>query len=213
LDLARAGVNQPCQVAIEYDPNYLNSHLAQLASLKRLVRAMLIESRLAELQNRRSDAIRICVDALRLSQEINRGGVVVDKMISLALEGQICQHLADRAAAFTASEGKIVVQALESIDTREESMEAVWRQEQAFGHRAYGWRERIGAILAFRQRQTMAENIRLKVAIRARQRRQLLVDLARRIYEQEKGVRPSSLQELAPIYLKTIPLGVTLPKS
>lgn len=210
LDLAREGLQQPCQVDLEYQEYYLNRHLPQIAALKRLVQAMIAEGWLAELENRRSDAARIYLDALILSREICRGGVTIDKLVGIAGDAIACQHLSRLAGRLDAAEAKTAVKALEAFQEREEPVEAVIRQEKAYCHRAFGLRERLVAIFTYKQRQAMEENLRAKYEARIRQRRQLTVDLAARAYELENSRAPKSLSDLTPAYLKQTPPGASL---
>jgi hypothetical protein len=83
-------------------------------------------------------------------------------------------------------------------------MEAVLAQERAWMRRAYGWRSVIwlftNPTLKASEQSTAA---RMK-ALRGRVR-QLLIELASRAYELDKGQRPKGVADLVPEYLKAVP--------
>jgi hypothetical protein len=210
LEQARAGLSMPCQVAVEYTEDYVLQHAGYLAAFKRLVRLLLAEGLLAERQHQVPAAVRSYLDILRLSQVASHGGNAMDKLVGLAIDNIACGKLAGVAGKMKVAEAKAAIQALADFEAREDPLEMVMRQEQVFARRTYGLRGRIAALFTFQQLRTMEQNIRQKSESRKKVRRQLMVDLAARAFELEKGAPPKALPELAPHYLKTIPDGTVL---
>lgn len=212
LALAREGLAKPCHVVVDYSADYLFQHPAHLAELKRLAQAMIAEGKLADRQHRPADALRAYSDTILISKATCQGGDVIDKLVSLAMDAIACRHLTELVENLNAAEAKTAIKNLADYDAQEEPMENIMQQEKIFVHRAYGLKERFAYLFTFPQRQAMETNIRKKSETGARERRQLMVNLAARAFEVEKGAPPASLQDLSPAYLKTIPPEAVLPK-
>ncbi len=205
LRLARAGFEKECRVPIEYSSNWSTQHIAELADLKRLVQGFQAEGILAEREQRYADAAQAYLDAIRLGHECYRGGVLIDLLVGVACEAigdralqGICSHLDARVC-------HDAVRQLEDMDAKAESIGAVLENERTWSHRAIGWRGEIVALLTYRSRKQTEQKLTAKVEAQQRANRLLMVDLAARTYELEKGQRPKNLSDLVPDYLKAIP--------
>jgi hypothetical protein len=95
--------------------------------------------------------------------------------------------------------------ALESCEARRESTDATMQQERAWARRAYGLHGQIARLVMFQSLKQTEQRWAAKVKAQQTRTRSLLIQLAARAYELEKGERPKSLADLVPAYLKTIP--------
>ena len=203
--MVREGLKHECRVPIEFSATYISSRTLDLPLFKRLAYALLAEGRLAEMEGRTNDAVRIYLETIHFSHEFPRGGVMIDKMVGLASEAIGSKPLHQLVVNLNAKECREAVQLLESIDAKSESAEDVLHQEKAWARRAFSWKERIGGFIAFKSMQSVKQNFIKKSNDADKQRRLLMLDLAARACELEKGQHPKGYADLVPAYLKAIP--------
>ncbi len=206
LLLARASLSNECRVPIQFSLPYLDRHLSELAGLKRLAQAFVAEGRFAEKQKRFSDAAGAYLDLIRLGSDAERGGVLIDALVGFAIENMGVAGLQKITGQLDAKSCLKAAATLETFDAQRQTWNEVVQQERAWSRRTYpGIKYRMVELV-------MSSS--LKKAHKAGERkfnkqqlltRQLLVELAARAYELEKGRRPASLTELAPDYLKAVP--------
>jgi hypothetical protein len=206
LQMARTNLQEDCAVPLQFSENYMSRHLPELADYKRLAQAFVAEGRLADMENRPSDAVKSYLDAIRLGNKSAHGGVLIDQLVGTAIEamGASClQKLVDQLDAKTCRE---TAATLETLDAKRQTWNEVVQQEDAWSRRAYsGIKYRLGELVM----SSSLKKVEQKAAQRFKKRqimtRQLLIDLAARAYELDKGHRPANLSDLVPDYLKAIP--------
>ncbi len=205
LRLARNGLEQECRVPLDYSAAS-QAHLDQLAKMKRLAQAFAAEGRLAEMQNRPNDAAKSYLEMFRLGTRIMHGGVAIDGLVGIAVEAMgvsDLQGITDKLDTKTCGETAVM---LETLDTESSSWPEILQQEKAWSRRAFpGFKFRLTALLmrnslkqAFQKGEQKFKNQKIKT-------RRLLIDLAARAYELDKGRPPANLADLVPDYLKAIP--------
>lgn len=206
LRLVRAGLSQECRVPLVSDQQ---SHLTILASTKALAQALSAECRLAALEHRNADAARSYLDAMKLGHEATRGGPLIDGLVRIAIEGIGLAGLQSVTTNLNAAECREVIIALETIGQKEESFADVMKNEKAWVrhnfslyHRTVGSFMQIFNVGGLKQNMQKAES---KFQIQGQKRRALLIGIAARAYELEKGQPPKSASHLVPDFLKEIP--------
>ena len=204
LKLARTGLSRACQVPLDYsaaNPAYLTN----LAVLKRLAQGLAAEGRLLELDGRPADAADAYLTAVRLGTASAQGGLLIDTLVGIAIEAIGTAHLEKLAATLDAKQCRQAAAALESCEARREPITTVLKRERTWARRAYGLKGLIARLVMFKSvRQSEQLTVARVGALQSRERF-LLIQLASRAYELEKGERPKTLGELVPAYLKTIP--------
>jgi hypothetical protein len=209
LQLVRAGLTNQSRVTTEYSPAYLTTHMPELARFKGLAYALVAEGKLAELENRPGEAARIYLDTIRFAHESVRGGVHIDALVGLACEAIGITRLEALSPTLDAKQCRELLPTLELIDANREPFAEVMKQEKAWGRRAFGWRGRIQVLVLRIFRRNLLtpalQKSEAKFQTMDIRRRRLLINLASRAYELEKGKRPATIGELAPDYLKAIP--------
>ena len=177
--------------------------------MKALTQALSAEGRLAELEHRNADAVRSYLDAMRLGHEAARGGPLIDGLVRLAIEGIASTGLQSVATNLNAAECREVIVALETIGKKEESFEDVMKNEKDWVRRSYSFYQRtVGSFARLFNVGSIKQNMQKaeqKFQIQAQKRRALLMGVAARAYELEKGQRPKTALDLVPDYLKEIP--------
>jgi len=209
LQLVRTGLTKQSRVTTEYSLVYLTTHMPALARFKGLVRALVADGKLAEVENRPGDAARIYLDTIRFAHESVRGGLQIDALVGLACEAIGIARLEALTTTLDAKQCRTVIPTLELIDGNRETFADVMKQEKTWSRQAFGWRGRIQVlVLQIFRRDLLApsrQKLESKFQTAAGRRRRLLINLANRAYELEKGKRPATIAELAPGYLKAIP--------
>ena len=209
LRLVRTGLSRECRVP-PVSTQYTDTiHIKDLVSTKALAQALSAEGRLAELEHRNADAARAYLDAMRLGHEAARGGTLMSGLVRLSIEGIGSTGLQSVATNLSAAECREVIVALETIGKNEESFEDVMKNEKEWVRRSHSIYRRVGGSFArlfnigsIKQLMQKAEQ---KFQTQGQKRRTLLIGIAARAYEMEKGQPPKTASDLVPDYLKEIP--------
>jgi hypothetical protein len=206
LTLARAGFTNECRVPVQFSQFYGTNHIRDLIGFRNLAQTLAAEGRLAELENRPNDAAKSYLDAVHLGNEVARGGVLIDAMIGVAIEGLGTSCLQKIPGELDAKSCRETAAALESFDTNRQSWVEVMRQGDLWRSNVHpGLRNYIVMLFMHNTLSNNKQKAEQTFKERQQQMRQLLIDLATRAYELDKGQRPASLADLEPDYLKAIP--------
>ena len=204
LKLARTGLGRECRVLLDYSA--INAtHSRDLAGIKWLARTFTAEGRLAEMENRPGDAAESYLGTVRLGHAITRGGVIIDSLAGLAIEAIGMARLENLARNLDAKPCREVASALETVESGRESAETMLKQERAWARRVGGFKGQIAGLVMFKTLRQVEQKCAGRVNAQQTRTRVLLLHLATRAYELERGERPKSLADLVPAYLKSIP--------
>jgi hypothetical protein len=204
LNLARAGLSRECRVPLEYSAT-IDTHHQDLSVLKRLAFTLKAEGRLAEMENRPGEAAESYLGVVRLGHAVSRGGVMIDSLVGLAIEAIGVTRLENLSRNLDANQCREVASALETAESGRESAQTILNQEHVWARRTGGLKGQLARLVMFKTPQQVEQKWAGRVAAQQARTRSLLVQLATRAYELEKGERPKSLADLVPVYLKTIP--------
>ena len=209
LKLVRSGLSHECRVPDDYSEDYFDRRLPDISNMTDLAQLLGAEGRLAELEGRTNDAIKVYLDGVRFAEECDRGGTLISKLVGVICEGTQLKALDVLVDAVDAPQARKVAKALEMVDASEPPFAEFVDEEKRFSHEVHGLR---GQIMALRQRKELKQNMdrcQQKVDANTRHRRRVMVAFAARAYELEHGKRPQSLADLVPTYLKAIPKDPT----
>jgi len=209
LELVRTGLTRECGVAIvSYSQERDAVRLEQINKMRQLGRLLFAEGRLAELEGRPADAARGYVDAVRFSHEMARGGLIIDLLVGIAMEGTAIEALHSLRNELGGAQCEKAITELEAIEADREPLERVFQRDHDSSEARIaelGW-------TAFKARSTLRRMARIaeEPAHFAEQRRQaaarlLLIELAIRRYTTEHGRLPERLNELVPGQISAIP--------
>lgn len=206
LSLARAGLSNECRVPIQYSQSYLSNHLEELAGLKRLAQAFIAEGQLAEMDNRPADAAKSYLDTIHLGNESCRSGVLIDELVGIAIEAIGTSHLLTLVPQLDAKSCRAASATLETLDSQGQTWDELMQQESAWSHGAFpGLRYKLVRWMTRKSTMPAIETTKRKLNAQEQKTRQLMIDLAARAYELEKGKPPVDIADLVPDYLKAIP--------
>lgn len=205
LQLARSGLEQKCRVPLKFspiDPDLDN----RLSSLKKLAQTFVAEGRLAELENRPGAAAKSYLDAVHAGNESVRGGVLIDQMVGTAMEVIGTSHLQTLIDQLDAKSCRETAATLETLDAQKQTWSDVLQQEHDWSRRAFpGLRNEFARVMTRNSMKIVFQKTGQKFNAQQTKTRQLMIDLAARAYELDKGHRPGSLADLVPDYLKAVP--------
>src|SRR5690606_34927116 len=145
-----------------------------------------------------------------------RGGVLIDGLVSLAMESIGTDHLQTIVPQLKSSTCREIAQSLEQLDAQRETWADILKNEREWSRRAFpGLKHRFQAFI---QRKSLALAIKkagAKFEKHQIETRQLTLQLAARAYELDKGAAPKAASDLVPDYLKAVPqnpsTGLELP--
>jgi len=204
LKLARVGLGRECQVPLAYLESY-TTNISHLAGFKRLAFTFAAEGRLAEMENRIADAMEAYLAVIRLGQAMSRGGLIIDSLVGIAIQSIGEARLEKLALTLNASQCREAVTVLEVVEARREPMETIRAREREWARRLWGFKGQIARLLSYQSlRQSEQKWVAREKAQQIRAQ-VLLIQLATRAYELEKGDRPKHLADLVPVYLTAIP--------
>jgi hypothetical protein len=206
LQVARAGLQAQCRVPIQFSETYMINHLNDLAALKRLAQAFAAEGKLNEMENRPDNAAKSYLDIIHLGNESSRGGILIDELVGIAIESIGRDSLQKISNQLDAKSCRESVAALETLDSQKQTWKDVMQQENAWSHEVFpGIREEIFRVMNHSSLNKSEERGEQKFKTRQMETRQLIIDLAGRAYELDKGKPPTNLSDLVPNYLKAVP--------
>jgi hypothetical protein len=204
LQLARVGLTRQCRLPMVYSATS-NPVLPGLSGMKRLAQALAAEGRLAEFENRRGDAAESYLTIIRFGLEVGRGGLIINSLVGIAIETIGAARLEKLMPTLDAKRCREVASALEAAEARRESAATVLEQEREWVRRIYGVKGVVARLIGFNSIRKTEQGWAARLAAQEIRERRLIIDLAARAYEAEKGQRPGSVGDLVPGYLKSIP--------
>jgi hypothetical protein len=206
LTLARAGLSNECRVPVQFSEAYIKNHISELAGLKWLAQAFVVEGKLAELENRPGDAAKSYLDTVHASNESVRGGVLIDQLVGITMETLGTGALTNLVDQLDAKACRETATTLETLDGQRQTFAEVMQQENDWSHRTFpGIRYEFVRLMMRKSLLPAQAAGARKFGQQQTRTRQLFIALAARAYELDKGHRPASLADLVPDYLKAIP--------
>ena len=205
LKLVRAGLGRECRVPLDFSGTN-DTNIRNLASIKRLAHTLMAEGRLAEMENRPADAVETYLVVIRLGCAASQGGLIIDSLVGIAIDAIGTSGMQRLAPTLDAKQCREAASALEACEARRQSTDAIMRQERAWARRVWGLKGQVVRLVMFTTLKQSEQRWMTKMKAQQTRTQSLLVQLATRAYELEKGERPKGLADLVPVYLKTIPL-------
>jgi uncharacterized protein YhaN len=203
---ARAALQKQCAVPVQFTETYISNHLDDLSGIKRLSQAFAAEGMLAEMDGHTNEAVRSFLDDIRLGNASMRGGVLIDGLVGVAVDAIGTAHIQTLVPNLDAKSCRETAATLEELDSQSPAWNEIVQQENAWSERTFHGISYD--YLRFRTRKstaTMLNKAKQKFETREQRTRELIIDLAARAYELDKGKAPASVSDLVPDYLKAIP--------
>jgi hypothetical protein len=208
----RLGLSRECQVSAWPQDDDLDAALDlsmdNFILTRSAARALMHEGELARHQSRYGDAARSALDNVRMSHASIRGGLLVDYLVGLAVEGigneslyRVLQHL-------SADQCREAIDALAELERSREPLDDVLHRDRIWEEHAYGWFGRFCLVVNdIATPDAAARGTERLLHKRAIATTGLLkLELALRACQLERGALPDRLEQLVPDILSELPL-------
>jgi hypothetical protein len=210
LSLARSALSHQCLVPLQFNEAYWTNHVQDLIALRSLAQALATEGRFAEMEHRYDGAAKSYLDAIHLGNEAGRGGVLIDEMTGISIQSLGLGQLGKIVDNLDAKSCRETVTTLAILDAQRQSWADVLQQQNAWSRRSFsGLQGRAirlyGNLVYYRMRQRTYQRAINTMESTQNTEGKLLIDLAARAYELEKGKPPTGVADLVPDYLKAVP--------
>jgi len=210
LVLARSALSNQCAVTLQFSRAYITNHLPVFIGFRALAQAFACEGKFAEKENRFNDAAKSYLDTVHLGNEAGRGGILVDEMIGIAIGSLGVGQLQTIVTNLDVKTCRETAATLETLSSQRQTWSETLQQENAWSRRSFSSLQgriiRLYYQLAYSR--TREQNYQRAIdTINSTQKKesQLLIALAARAYELDKGHPPASAADLVPEYLKAVP--------
>lgn len=205
FQLARTRLQEKCRVALDYSAAS-SARLDQLTALKRLAQAFAAQGRLAEMEKRPADAVQSDLDMIRLANDSASGGVIIDQLVGIAIEAIGVANLQKLVDQLDTKTCRDTAATLETLDSQRQTWPEVMQQERDWSRRTFpGIRNELGRLMSRNMLNKIYQNAEQRFEEQQSKTRQLMIKLAARAYQLDKGHPPANLADLLPDYLKVIP--------
>ena len=208
LQKVRTGLTRESRVPIEFTRNFWDSHLNISGGIRRLAMVLDAEGRLAELEQRTNDAVRINLEIVRFGQAANRGGLLTDQLLDLACENIALRHLPVMVGSLDATTCRAAIKALTEVDEKREPIAQTIERNRIYILRTWTLGHQIGAMVYARSLTPLkrpGEKTEAHIFTTRNLTRQLMLQLAVHAFTLDKGAPPKSITDLVPAYLQAIP--------
>jgi len=206
LALAKSALSVECRVPLQFTQAYIESHATDLTQIKQLAQAMVAAGRLTEKEGRNQDAAEAYLQVMHLGTEADRGGVIIDGMVGIAVESLGAAQLQPLSAGLDAKSARATAAALEGIDRHRENWEEIIQQENNWSRRTFtGVSYTMQRLMSRNTLNQVISTVQPKYLKQENKTRQLIIILAARAYTLDKGFPPTGVSDLVPDYLSAVP--------
>jgi hypothetical protein len=206
LRLCRVGLSRTCSVPTEVMITNFSGMMPDLPDLKRLAQLLAAEGRLAEMEHRRGDAAHSYAEALQLGNDISRGGLLIHRLVGIAIQAIGGTRLAKIIPELDSSEARPARQLLDDVDNRGVTWEEIQHNEKLFcRHELRKLPSFVSAIVNWWSSRSVKERTRERHNAAVAHIRLMLLELGVRCYTAENNRAPAALQDLVPRYLSHVP--------
>jgi hypothetical protein len=206
LHRLRLGLTRQCAVPPDTAMTNMPAMINQLSGMKRLAQLLAAEGLLHQLDHQTVEAVHTYVDAIRFGNEISRGGILINRLVGVAIEAIGRAPLAKLVPSLTPAQARQLIADLEKIDASRVSWDEVRAAERRYARHymasqanpmvwIVGWWQSIGAVKRAVGRHNSV----------VAQERLLMIELALRCYRADQACPPARLEDLVPAYLAKLP--------
>ena len=205
LRLMQEGLSKECVVPVEPSVAFMEAHLQEQMLMKRLARLSTDRGRLSEVEMNYGQAALIHLDTIRLSHHSVRGGLIIDKLVGVAIETMGVQGLERIVERLTAAEARNILRAVEMIDSQSSPASEFIARDRAWARASLGMMIQVQEWLARRLIASSDQKFTSKVQTGENRRRQLILNLATHVHKLETGHPPKRPEDLVPSVLRALP--------
>lgn len=215
LDRVREGLKLRSQSYCEYGTNHLSLMFRQWGLFRRIGALQVAEGWLAELEGKPAVAADKYFESMNFGQACSRGGLFTARLVGIAIEAHALDALQPLASRLDAMTARTTLERLTQLDSSHEPFAVNAAAEDDWvKHSVSPW-ERLMWVLHPTHRKdirTSRQQIEERVHKLQAARRRAIVVAAARLFELERGRRPTGYADLVPAYLPAEPLDPTTGK-
>lgn len=213
LDLVRKGLATPTAVTVEFNPNWMGRHMAELNGIKRLGRVLAAEATLHRRQGETDQAVNSALELMRLGFAAGHRGLAIDFLVGMALETQALTLLTNMLPELDEGQCQRIVEAMERNFHQHESLDSMLDRERRWALGSIGLFPYL--VTKFHpgsksRLQRVHQNIVTNWQSRWRDGREIQIRIAARGFALANGRPPTSVTELVPAYLREVPVDPVL---
>jgi hypothetical protein len=206
LRLLHLGLTRRCSFPIEAALTNFSATMSNLSRLRSLALLLRAEGRLAEMDGQPAQAARDYIQAIRLGNEISRGGFVIVRAVGITCEAIGRTSLAKLVPGLSPEQALPLLRELETIDDGRVSFDEVRRNERWFTHHEpLKEHNPLNWLMGWWQNRSAVEHFETRHKTIMAQERLLVMELALRCYWSEHGSVPAHLDDLVTNYLSKVP--------
>jgi hypothetical protein len=207
LSLVRQGLLHESKIPHPSGTNYIDIRVGETMAARDVERVFRAAGMLAVHEERYLDAADTAAELVRFGHEAFRGGVMIDRLIGIAVEHNGLELMETLTNKLDAAGCRELAARLEEVDRARETSAEVLANEAEWSRKGTTVRQRIEhwfsplrgigeeAVAGFLTRMDDHD----------RKRRRLILHFAARTYELEQGRKPARASELVPEYLEAVP--------
>jgi PHD/YefM family antitoxin component YafN of YafNO toxin-antitoxin module len=215
LELVREGLRYQSHADMDYDATYIEGEMTNLGRFKHLARLFAGEGWLAELEGRPGAAVDAYLDGMRFGAACGRGGVLIERLVAVAVENHSLKELRTLISKLDRANARRVLDGLGRIESDHDGVAITLSAEQEWVRQTASPWEQLMTTVHPVMRKTLREtreSLAQRVDTLQATRRRAIVEAAARLFELEKGRRPTGYGDLIPAYLPAAPLDPTTGK-
>jgi hypothetical protein len=208
-----SGLSRPDRVPVDYSSNGGDLPMEPLLLLRNLARSLAGRARLAELENRHSDATDSYLLCIELGYDAHRGGLLVDGMVGVACSDTGTLGLYQTKDNLPPEKLAQSINTMIQLDASEESYDDMMYRDRVWTQRTNGWHSHLQQLLTDIADHDFGfslfvgtDNYRHMFTMRQAEVRLLICELAIAQFRREEGRLPNSLAELGAKYLPAVPI-------
>lgn len=213
LILARDALGKEIGVPVDWSRNLATSGvdpmlLDQASAMREICRAFAADMRDKRAHEQTNEAVSVGIDAFRLGNQCYRGGLVVNYLVGVAVQGIAIHELRQLVVEYPTVRSEIL-QRLVPLLGKGEPAEDVVQREVQFSRSALrgpqGWIMRLNYRTLRKLMEPAIQAVRQSAARSAAQQRLFVIHLALGAYRDAHGSWPNVLTDLSPEILKVVP--------
>src|SRR5262249_54459784 len=136
-------LQEPIAVPVQFSESWFLVHSPELMSLKAAAFVLDADAELRSRQGDASGALLTALDGMRLSEAVQRGGVLIDFLVGSACEGIGVHRMTNLLSSLRVEGCKQVIPALQAHEPRD-PLEAIKKRKKEWSRRSFSILTRVG---------------------------------------------------------------------
>jgi hypothetical protein len=206
LTIVRGALDKQWAAPVSYDSNYIFAMISNVTAVKVLAQMFCAEGRMAELDHRTNEALKSYIQCIQLGQKCTHGALMIQDLVGIA-----CKAMGHQAAQgiwplLDDVSLQIFLDRLTEIDHSNDSADESIRRDHDWSRGSLGLRYFWTSLFQRGSLREVEERFRARHLRSEAEIRLLHADIAIELFRRKNERYPSSLSELVPACVNTVPL-------